>query len=73
MTKKSNSLVLSAFNRMSSFASKNDLRIAFLCRHKKEIADKYCERGAEWGVGDCSLVGMTQEEKEAFMKVLKKK
>lgn len=41
--------------------------------HKKEIADKYCERGAEWGVGDCSLMGMTQEQKENFMKVLKQK
>ncbi|KAG0565842.1 hypothetical protein KC19_7G017700 [Ceratodon purpureus] len=41
--------------------------------HKKEIADKYCERGAEWGVGDCSLVGMTQAQKEEFMKVLRQK
>lgn len=41
--------------------------------HKKEIADKYCERGAEWGVGDCSLMGMNQEQKEEFMRVLKGK
>jgi hypothetical protein len=45
----------------------------WLYRHKKEIADKYCERGAEWGVGDCSLMGMNQEQKDEFMRVLKGK
>ncbi|KAH8975986.1 hypothetical protein BDL97_01G189800 [Sphagnum fallax] len=40
--------------------------------HKQEIQDKYCARGAEWGVGDCSLEGMTEAEKEAFRAALKK-
>lgn len=42
-------------------------------RNKQEILDKYCERGAEWGVGDCSTVGMSREEREAFMEMLRKK
>ncbi|CAM6122283.1 unnamed protein product [Calypogeia fissa] len=41
-------------------------------KHKKEIADKYCERGAEWGVGDCSLVGLPQADKDAFFENLRK-
>ena len=35
--------------------------------------DKYCERGVEWGVGDCSTVGISREEGEAFMEMLRKK
>ncbi|XP_020572950.1 uncharacterized protein LOC110019568 isoform X2 [Phalaenopsis equestris] len=42
-------------------------------RNKREIQDKYCLRGAEWGVGDCSTQGMTQEERDAFIETLKKK
>lgn len=42
-------------------------------RNKQEILDKYCERGAEWGVGDCSTTGMSREEREDFMEMLRKK
>ncbi|KAH7652412.1 NADP-dependent oxidoreductase domain-containing protein [Dioscorea alata] len=42
-------------------------------RNKREIQDKYCIRGAEWGVGDCSTEGMTQEERDEFIAMLKKK
>ncbi|PKA49758.1 hypothetical protein AXF42_Ash004299 [Apostasia shenzhenica] len=41
-------------------------------RNRKEIQDKYCLRGAEWGVGDCSTQGMTDEERNAFIETLKK-
>ncbi|KAL3681522.1 hypothetical protein R1sor_024478 [Riccia sorocarpa] len=40
--------------------------------HRKEIEDKYCERGAEWGVGDCSLNGIPQADREAFLEALRK-
>ncbi|KAG6552600.1 hypothetical protein Mapa_005800 [Marchantia paleacea] len=40
--------------------------------HRKEIEDKYCERGAEWGVGDCSLNGLPQADKDAFLEALRK-
>ncbi|XP_028551006.1 uncharacterized protein LOC110115934 [Dendrobium catenatum] len=42
-------------------------------RNKREIQDKYCLRGAEWGVGDCSTQGMTAEERDSFIETLKKK
>ncbi|XP_018511653.1 uncharacterized protein LOC103853946 isoform X2 [Brassica rapa] len=42
-------------------------------KNEKAIQDKYCLRGAEWGVGDCSTNGMTDEEKEQFITMLKKK
>ncbi|XP_077211469.1 uncharacterized protein LOC143846791 isoform X2 [Tasmannia lanceolata] len=42
-------------------------------RNRQEIQDKYCIRGAEWGVGDCSTQGMTQEEKDNFIAMLKQK
>ncbi|WOL01705.1 hypothetical protein Cni_G10422 [Canna indica] len=42
-------------------------------RNKREIQDKYCLRGAEWGVGDCSTEGMTQEERDDFVAMLKKR
>ncbi|XP_042517104.1 uncharacterized protein LOC122091302 [Macadamia integrifolia] len=42
-------------------------------KNKLEIQDKYCLRGAEWGVGDCSTEGMTQEEKDNFIAMLKEK
>lgn len=41
-------------------------------RNRRAIQDKYCLRGAEWGVGDCSTEGMTEEEKDAFISMLKK-
>ncbi|XP_062111341.1 uncharacterized protein LOC133822898 isoform X1 [Humulus lupulus] len=42
-------------------------------KNKLEIQDKYCLRGAEWGVGDCSAEGMTAEEKDNFISMLKQK
>ncbi|KAL9246347.1 hypothetical protein vseg_019894 [Gypsophila vaccaria] len=42
-------------------------------KNKQEIMDKYCLRGAEWGVGDCSTQGMTPDERDAFIAMLKKK
>ncbi|XP_072989936.1 uncharacterized protein [Typha latifolia] len=42
-------------------------------RNRREIQDKYCLRGAEWGVGDCSTEGMTQQEKDDFVASLKKR
>ncbi|KAJ8761016.1 hypothetical protein K2173_022054 [Erythroxylum novogranatense] len=42
-------------------------------KNKKEIEDKYCIRGAEWGVGDCSAEGMTVEDREKFISMLKQK
>ncbi|KAG0458483.1 hypothetical protein HPP92_023640 [Vanilla planifolia] len=41
-------------------------------RNRRIIQDKYCLRGAEWGVGDCSTLGMTEEERDTFIKTLKK-
>ncbi|KAI6685000.1 hypothetical protein NL676_030913 [Syzygium grande] len=31
-------------------------------KNKQEIQDKYCIRGAEWGVGDCSAEAMSPED-----------
>ncbi|XP_059655745.1 uncharacterized protein LOC132302804 [Cornus florida] len=42
-------------------------------KNKQEIQDKYCIRGAEWGVGDCSTEGMSELEKEKFISMLKQK
>ncbi|CAN0896477.1 hypothetical protein LINGRAHAP2_LOCUS18517 [Linum grandiflorum] len=42
-------------------------------KNKKEIQDKYCIRGAEWGVGDCSAEGMTPQQKDEFIAMLKQK
>lgn len=42
-------------------------------RNKQEILDKYCLRGAEWGVGDCSAEGMTPDERDKFIAMLKVK
>ncbi|CAL9191384.1 unnamed protein product [Musa hybrid cultivar] len=42
-------------------------------RNQRELQDKYCLRGAEWGVGDCSTQGMTQEERDEFIATLKKR
>lgn len=42
-------------------------------KHKQEIQDKYCRRGADWGVGDCSLSAMSEEQREAFLEAFKEK
>ncbi|KAK9051018.1 hypothetical protein SSX86_027643 [Deinandra increscens subsp. villosa] len=42
-------------------------------KNRQAIQDKYCIRGAEWGVGDCSAEGMTPQEREEFIAALKKK
>ncbi|XP_027361439.1 uncharacterized protein LOC113869349 isoform X2 [Abrus precatorius] len=42
-------------------------------KNRKEIENKYCIRGAEWGVGDCSAEGMSPEEREKFIATLKQK
>ncbi|KAB1208229.1 hypothetical protein CJ030_MR7G007396, partial [Morella rubra] len=42
-------------------------------KNRQGIQDKYCIRGAEWGVGDCSAEGMSPEEKEKFILMLKQK
>ncbi|KAL3367693.1 hypothetical protein AABB24_008843 [Solanum stoloniferum] len=42
-------------------------------KNKKSIEDKYCLRGAEWGVGDCSTAGMTPEDRDSFIAMLKQK
>uniref|UniRef100_A0ACD5TV24 Uncharacterized protein n=1 Tax=Avena sativa TaxID=4498 RepID=A0ACD5TV24_AVESA len=42
-------------------------------KNERAIQDKYCLRGAEWGVGDCSTVGMTDQERDDFISELRKK
>ncbi|KAK4403081.1 hypothetical protein Sango_1048800 [Sesamum angolense] len=42
-------------------------------RNRQEILDKYCIRGAEWGVGDCSAEAMSPEDKENFIAMLKRR
>ncbi|KAK2375400.1 hypothetical protein QL285_076291 [Trifolium repens] len=42
-------------------------------KNSKEIENKYCLRGAEWGVGDCSAEGMSPDEREKFIAMLKEK
>ncbi|KAJ3672634.1 hypothetical protein LUZ60_007355 [Juncus effusus] len=42
-------------------------------KNERSIQDKYCLRGAEWGVGDCSTVGMTEQERNDFITMLKKR
>ncbi|OIW04724.1 hypothetical protein TanjilG_06716 [Lupinus angustifolius] len=42
-------------------------------KNRQAIENKYCIRGAEWGVGDCSAEGMSPEEKEKFIAMLKEK
>ncbi|WCJ22156.1 hypothetical protein M5689_004257 [Euphorbia peplus] len=42
-------------------------------KNKQGIQDKYCLRGAEWGVGDCSTEGMTADEKDTFIAALRQK
>ncbi|CAK9142390.1 unnamed protein product [Ilex paraguariensis] len=42
-------------------------------KNRQEILDKYCIRGAEWGIGDCSAEGMSLDEREKFIAMLKQK
>ncbi|PWA93974.1 hypothetical protein CTI12_AA064410 [Artemisia annua] len=42
-------------------------------KNKQAIQDKYCIRGAEWGVGDCSAEGMSPQDRDEFIAMLKKK
>ncbi|KAF5727161.1 hypothetical protein HS088_TW22G00848 [Tripterygium wilfordii] len=42
-------------------------------KNRQEIQDKYCLRGAEWGVGDCSAEAMSPEDREKFISMLKQK
>uniref|UniRef100_A0A2P2J702 Uncharacterized protein LOC105116656 isoform X1 n=1 Tax=Rhizophora mucronata TaxID=61149 RepID=A0A2P2J702_RHIMU len=42
-------------------------------KNRQETLDKYCIRGAEWGVGDCSAEGMKPEDRENFIAMLKQK
>ncbi|KAF8717968.1 hypothetical protein HU200_025432 [Digitaria exilis] len=42
-------------------------------KNERLIQDKYCLRGAEWGVGDCSTEGMSDQEREDFIAELKKR
>lgn len=42
-------------------------------RNRLEIENKYCLRGAEWGVGDCYAEGMSAENREKFIEMLKQK
>ncbi|XP_034680105.1 uncharacterized protein LOC117910071 isoform X2 [Vitis riparia] len=42
-------------------------------KNRKEIQDKYCIRGAEWGVGDCSVEGMSPADRDNFIATLKQK
>lgn len=45
----------------------------WIFRNRQATQDKYCLRGAEWGVGDCSTEGMRPDERDAFIATLKKK
>ncbi|CAI9096506.1 OLC1v1032671C5 [Oldenlandia corymbosa var. corymbosa] len=42
-------------------------------KNRQATFDKYCIRGAEWGVGDCSADAMSPEDRENFIAMLKKK
>ncbi|VFQ95276.1 unnamed protein product [Cuscuta campestris] len=42
-------------------------------KNRRAIQDKYCIRGAEWGIGDCSTAGMSPEDRENFISALKQK
>lgn len=47
--------------------------VVLFSRNRQAIQDKYCIRGAEWGVGDCSADGMSPEDREKFIAMLKQK
>ncbi|XP_015894971.2 uncharacterized protein LOC107428887 [Ziziphus jujuba] len=42
-------------------------------KNRQQIEDKYCVRGAEWGVGDCSAEAMSPDDRDKFISMLKKK
>ncbi|CAI9785271.1 unnamed protein product [Fraxinus pennsylvanica] len=42
-------------------------------KNRQAIQDKYCIRGAEWGVGDCSADAMSPEDRDKFIAMLKQK
>ncbi|CAH1417077.1 unnamed protein product [Lactuca virosa] len=42
-------------------------------KNRQATQDKYCLRGAEWGIGDCSAEGMSPQERDEFIAMLKKK
>lgn len=42
-------------------------------KNRRAIQDKYCIRGAQWGIGDCSTAGMSPEDRENFISALKQK
>ncbi|PRQ40694.1 hypothetical protein RchiOBHm_Chr4g0438851 [Rosa chinensis] len=42
-------------------------------KNSRETQDKYCLRGAEWGVGDCSAEGMKPGERDKFIAMLKER
>ncbi|XP_071927299.1 uncharacterized protein [Coffea arabica] len=42
-------------------------------KNRQATLDKYCIRGAEWGVGDCSADGMSPQDRDNFISMLKKK
>lgn len=42
-------------------------------RNRRQIEDKYCVRGAEWGVGDCSAEAMSPADRDNFVSALKQK
>ncbi|KAL5553685.1 hypothetical protein UlMin_041086 [Ulmus minor] len=42
-------------------------------KNRLETQDKYCIRGAEWGVGDCSAEGMSPQDRDNFISSLKQK
>lgn len=49
------------------------LSYCVIFRNQQEIQDKYCVRGAEWGVGDCSVEAMSPKDRENFISSLKQK
>lgn len=42
-------------------------------KHQREIQDKYCQRGADWGVGDCSTAAMSEAQRISFAEALRGK
>ncbi|KAK6921949.1 hypothetical protein RJ641_012456 [Dillenia turbinata] len=42
-------------------------------KNRQAIQDKYCLPWAEWGVGDCSTEGMSADERDNFIAMLKQK
>lgn len=55
------------------FPTLASISIAKIFRNRKEIQDKYCIRGAEWGVGDCSVEAMSPADRDNFIATLKQK